>query len=272
MEAPALKRLCLSTTSATTQHCLALALGLLVSGCLFKRSTVEDELNNATIAYPFVEETHPIGADQFEEKFVIRSAVGKTEYTVEIPGAARDYDVEVPIAEIQEMDGGTGLTRSEREMRPQMTDRELIADMPKLDDGTNPHLTDSAFGVGNKKGPEQSPSYTLGIARITNLYKEHKYEFALIEINNQLSFYPTAAKLHKMKGTVLAKLRAFSLAERAWERALELSPNDLALRRGLKKLRERVEREEKEALADKTLTVPKQPAGGIPTVETLPAH
>lgn len=246
-----------------------------LSGCFWRRGpSVEDELNESTIAYPFVEETHPLGASQFDEKFVIRSAVGKTEYTVEIPGAARDYDVEVPLAEISEMDSGdtAGRTRSERELRPQTTDRELVADMPKVQDGTNPHLTDSAFGVGNKKGPEQSPSYTLGIARVTKLYQDHKYEYALIEINNLLAFYPTAAKVHKMKGTVLMKLRSFSLAERAWERALELSPNDLALRRGLKRLRDRIAADEKAAIADKTLDVPRTPATGVPPPETLQAH
>ncbi len=241
------------TSKLTSITCFAALSG----GCTFYRNvSVENELNDATIAYPFVEETHPLGANQFEEKFVIRSAVGKTEYTVEIPGAARDYDVEVPLAEIQEMNAAGQPTRSEREWRPQTTDRELVADMPKTIDKTNRHLTDSAFGVGNKDGPEQSPSYTLGIARITKLYQEHKYEYALIEINNLLAFYPTAAKVHKMKGTVLMKLRSFALAERAWQRALELTPNDIALRRGLKQLRARIQNDEKAALAERNSPQP----------------
>lgn len=48
-----------------------------------KQSTVseeEDDILHGTIAFPFLEDQAPIGRDAKEDKFVIRSAVGNTEY------------------------------------------------------------------------------------------------------------------------------------------------------------------------------------------------
>src|SRR4051794_22782828 len=77
------------------------------SGAEDREGSVADEIRNGNIAYPFVDETESLGRereDQDKERFIIRSAVGDHEYSVEIPGAARDFDVQVPLGDLGEKD------------------------------------------------------------------------------------------------------------------------------------------------------------------------
>jgi tetratricopeptide (TPR) repeat protein len=114
--------------------------------------------------------------------------------------------------------------------------------MPKVNAQTEAELAllNKAFGVGEKDGPKQSPSYIMGIAKINGYYKERNYEYALIEINNLLTYYPTSEKLYKMKGTVLVKLGNLELAEKSWLRASELDPTDAVVRKGIDRLRKQI--------------------------------
>ena len=202
-----------------------------------------NEILHGTIDYPFVGDGRPLGRRAPEERFIIKSAVGDREYVVEIPGGAREYDVEIPLAALDDTEAGDGLMNKPRGLaNPATTDREMVANLPSVDKlrPTDANIMDSAFGVGSDKGPRQSPSYTLGIAKINNLYLERKYEFALIEINNMLAFYPNSPQLHKMKGTVLVKMNQLALAEESWLQALRLTPNDKALRKGVARLQKMI--------------------------------
>ena len=130
---------------------------------------------------------------------------------IEIPRAATDYDVTVPLAVAK------GQSEPEPRVRnPELTDKELVSEFPKPDDESlrDRALLDKAFGVSEQEGPRQAPSYTLNLAKIAKFYKQRKYEFALIEANNMLAFYPNSAQLYKMKGTVLLRLGNRKLAEK----------------------------------------------------------
>lgn len=212
-----------------------------------KPAPADDPILGGGISYPFVDESKPLGYDQPAEKLVIRSSAGDREYAVEIPGAARDFDVEVPLGELtphSDYGAPTGRPKSGggRSPNPVTTDREVVAALPRLDKArpTDTAIMDGAFGVGPAEGPRQSPSYTLGLARVGEHYKRRSWEHALIEINDLLAYYPTSAQLHKMKGTVLVKMRSLALAELAWIRALELTPEDKALRAALDRLQKRI--------------------------------
>lgn len=216
-------------------------LALLLYTCICSSCATRDpyqDLVRGTISYPFAQKTNPIGVNGTDEKFVIRTLAGETEYVVEIPHAAQFYDVEVPIASMKG-DGTDGLKPVKN---PQITDRELVANLPKLNLATREEraLLDQAFGVGEAGGPTQAPSYVMGIAKVNTLYRDNKYEYALIELNNLLSFFPTSPQLYKMKGTVLIKVNNLKLAEKAWMRAQELAPHDPVLRKGLDRLRKRI--------------------------------
>lgn len=195
-----------------------------------------DQIMHGSITYPFAAPTEPLGKNK-SEKFVIRSTVGNTEYQVEIPHEADDYDIQVPLADISGGRNGLAEVGTTNVGDPKSTDREMLAQLPKL--GGNPgdsSVLDKAFGVGPKGGPDQGPSYTLGLAKIQGHYRRKDYEFALIDINNLLTYYPNSVKLFQMKGTVLVKLKQDKLALRAWQRALELSPSDKRLLRGVRYL------------------------------------
>ena len=196
-----------------------------------------EQIIRGSISYPFYSESHLVGRSQRQDPFVIRTVKGDTEYIVEIPYAAEDYDIEIPLGEILPAD-----KKNQHFKNAQVTDRELVSSMPKLSAATEEEkaLLDKAFGVASNGGPRQAPSYTIGLNRVIENYKKNHYELSLVEINNLLSFYPTSVRLHKMKGTILIKLGNFKLAERSWLRASELNPNDPVILRGINKLRERM--------------------------------
>lgn len=223
-----------------------------------------NDLVEGTIAYPFIEPANPIGynGNQHDDKFVVRTLAGQTEYVVEIPQGAQFYDVEIPIAQLSGTENGD----LKKIKNPQNTDRELVANLPKLSAATREEqaLLDQAFGVGEPGGPRQAPSYVVGIAKVNDLYRQTKYEYALVEINNMLAFYPTSAQLYKMKGTVLIKLNNFQLAERAWFRGLELAPNDPVLKKGLERLRKRIETNRDLARNTQVEAAPESPKPPIP--------
>lgn len=208
------------------------------SGCRSK-SDPYDELSDGQISYPFPATTESIGKDPASDRFIIRSVKGQSEYIVEIPDGGDDYDIMVPM---QGMSGGGGEVRQDPK-NPQLTDRELLSAMPRpdADQERDRAMLEDSLGVGADEASEQGPSYSLGLAKVNEFYKTRQFEFALIEINQLLSYYPNAARLYKMKGTILLKTGELDLAEKAWMRALELDPKDKGIERGLERLRKRKE-------------------------------
>ncbi|MBF0441147.1 MAG: hypothetical protein HQK54_04520 [Oligoflexales bacterium] len=138
---------------------------LLAFGCRTSKTSVYDQVYNATITYPFYYEAKKIGNDGRQEKLVIRTSSGNTEYSLEIPENVQDYDIEVPVADI-------GAGRKEPSARNvQMSDRELVSSMPRLSRAAEEEkaLMDKAFGVAESGGPKQSPSYLLSLQKINEL-------------------------------------------------------------------------------------------------------
>ncbi len=222
-----------------------IAFSVVINACQSssKHTSSDDyqEIVQGTISYPFYLDTDPIGKNGNEDKFVIRTIAGGTEYIVEIPDAATDYEITVPLATIK---GGTSDSDSalKKARNAQLTDRELISQFPRLDAATEEDriLLDRAFGVAENGGPRQAPSYTIGLAKLSKLYKQTDYELALIEVNNLLAFYPTSSRLYKMKGSILIKLGNLRLAEKSWIRASELAPDDPVVQRGITSLRQKI--------------------------------
>jgi tetratricopeptide (TPR) repeat protein len=215
-------------------------LAFLLANC---RQTTDQyqSLVEGSISYPFADQTQPIGKDSPGDRFVIRSVKGGAEYIVEIPHGAADYDISIPMTALPNDDGQIKV------QNPQLTDRELLSTMPgpSQDQERDRSMLEEAMGVGAAEGPEQGPSYSLGLARIMDLYKKRNYEYALIEVNQLLAYYPNAARLYKMKGTILLKTGDLLLAEKAWLRAAELDPADRAIQRGIERLRKRLELQQK---------------------------
>ncbi len=219
-----------------SRYLSTISLFLLVAACASSspRRSSGEEFAEGSIEYPFAEETVRIGKNQNKEPFSIKT--GQGQYQVDLPGAADDYDVNLPL---QAMPQASPAPAETAKTKPNMTDREFEANMPKLAEPDDRYLMESALGLGENGGPGQAPSYTLMIDKINDLFRLRKYELALVEINQLLGFYPTDPRLYKMKGTILVKTRNFKMAELAWTRAAEFAPLDASLKSALAKLRER---------------------------------
>ena len=222
-----------------------LALVSVIMSACASTTTSETRASSGVISYPFVAETRPLGQTRTKQPFVIRSTVGTSEYSVEIPDSAADYDIQIPLADIAPKGSGdlSPLSLgSDKSVNPGTTDKELVAALPDLAKNKpgQTAMMDAAFGVGSPEGPVQSPSYTLGIARVNQHFKNRNYELALVELNNVLAYYPNSPKLLKMKGTLLLKTGNHELAMRSWQRALDLAPQDLALQNSMNRLNERL--------------------------------
>jgi len=225
------------------QFILALV-SIIMSACA-STTNPQTHASSGVISYPFISETKPLGQTRAKQPFVIRSTVGASEYTVEIPDSAADYDIQIPLADITPKGSGdlSSLSLgSDKSVNPGTTDKELVAALPDLAKNKpgQTAMMDAAFGVGSPEGPVQSPSYTLGIARVNQHFKNRNFELALVELNNILAYYPNSPKLLKMKGTLLLKTGNHELAMRSWQRALDLAPQDLALQNSIYRLNERL--------------------------------
>ncbi len=247
------------TTSEKFCACLAgrilpISIALIaMTSCASTQDASTPTINTGSIAYPFIGETRSLGSTKRREPFVIRSATGSQEYTVEIPENSSRYDIQIPLAEITPAGSATASDLSgRRAANPANTDKELIAALPDLakEKSSKTGMLDSAFGVASPEGPVQSPSYTLGIAKVNQYFKERNFELALVELNNLLAFYPNSPKLLKMKGTLLVKTGNRELAMRSWQRALDLAPNDLALRNSINRLNDRIIAEQNSKAGD----------------------
>ncbi len=194
------------------------------------------ERMNGPISFPFAP-TSALGDSEKKEPFLIRSNTGAAEYEVQLPGGGRNYDVEIPVA--LEASGKTNVEKKlSKESSPVSSDKELLSELPDLEirQGATAAMLDRSMGVG-KTDKSQGPSYTLGLAKVRSFYRSKDYEFALIEINNLLAFYPGSPLLYKMKGSILMKLGHKNLADKSWTRALELTPNDKTLQVALARLK-----------------------------------
>lgn len=214
-----------------------------VASCASTNQETPNRPLSGTISYPFIGESKQIGKTKPTQPFVVRSAVGSREYTVEIPDNSTKYDIQIPIAELgPDTFDAPGMTTNARYANPANTDKELVSALPDLGKSRSgkTELLDAAFGVAKPDGPTQSPSYTLGIARINQHFKSREFELALVELNNLIAFYPNSPKLLKMKGTLLVKTGNRELAMKSWQRALDLAPSDSALKMSINRLNERI--------------------------------
>jgi hypothetical protein len=235
------------------QALISLIMLFVSTSCTSTQDVSGPTITTGLIAYPFVSDTRPIGTTKRREPFVIRSATGGQEYTVEIPENSSRYDIQIPLAELTPAGSATESDFAGRgRSNPANTDKELVSALPDLAKAKSSKtgMLDTAFGVAPPEGPVQSPSYTLGIAKVNQYFKDRNFELALVELNNLLAFYPNSPKLLKMKGTLLVKTGNRELAMRSWQRALDLAPNDLALRNSINRLNERILAEQNARSAD----------------------
>jgi Flp pilus assembly protein TadD len=74
--------------------------------------------------------------------------------------------------------------------------------------------------------PEPKRSYLAAVAKIRELFAARRHELALIELGNAEADFPDDARLWAMKGTLYLQMGKRKLARTAWQKSLQLGPDD----------------------------------------------
>lgn len=138
-----------------------------------------------------------------EQRYVLRLVEHGRVWEVEMPEQSGGYEVRIPLGPPAE--------------QPTLADQELLG-----------------------KEPKQTPSksYLSGLARIAEMYANHRYELALIELVDLEQQYPKDARIESMKGTLYHRLGKTKLAREAWKKALEIDPSNAEVAEALGSLKE----------------------------------
>ena len=91
--------------------------------------------------------------------------------------------------------------------------------------------------------PASDESYLGALDQVKHLYHAGRFEAGLVEIDGLIRQYPTAPRLHQMRGTLLDRLGQSELALKSWNQALRLDPKNASLRKFIER------REQKRSLA-----------------------
>ncbi|MCX6117140.1 MAG: hypothetical protein NT027_06340 [Proteobacteria bacterium] len=256
---------------------LAYVYGASLSSC--STTQQESRLNaQKQIAYPFYNASKRLGEDPESKRFIIKSAIGQAEYTVEIPDAGNGYDIQIPLASLNPPTTSEALAigaKNGKVPSPVSTDKELVNSLPSISKthGEDLSILDAAMGVGSPEGPIQAPSYTLGLARANQYFRDRNYDLALMEVNNLIAFYPNSPKLLKMKGTLLLKTGNQELAAKAWQKANRLAPSDKALASAVKRLETRIlATKGPNSKPDSPSSLQPNESGSVKPNTSLPAH
>lgn len=161
------------------------------------------------------------------QKYIIRMAEGGRVWEMELPEESGGYALRVPL----DGEGGIveGLTAA---------DEELLEDAARaLAAAADPD------GTGEVKAPKLDAkalagkrSYLGGLAKVTAMYRSKQYELGLIELVELEKDYPKDFRILSMKGSLYVKLGKNRLAREAWEKALELNPDDAGVGEALRNL------------------------------------
>jgi hypothetical protein len=118
---------------------------------------------------------------------------------------------------------------------PSMTDRQIVRAFPQAPLSEEQKVRSIEDGLGLRPSedvaPESQVSYLASLDRMKSLYRQGRYEAALLESDELLKHYSTDPKLYEMRGTLLERVGQAELALQAWQQALRLNPKNESLRK-----------------------------------------
>lgn len=161
----------------------------------------------------------------------------------------------------------TPVEQRRREFNARRTDQEVVGATRATDDTLGRDLgdIDRKLKVTPEENSGQAPSFTLGIQKVKELFKEKLFEDALIETNEMLRFYPKSAQVLLMKGTLHQRLGQVDLALSSYKRAYEYEPSRKLLAQ-IESLQRVVTERESLRPTREGLVVP----GGVQEIKVLP--
>ncbi len=193
------------------------------AGAKGKTLVVPDEMRRATQSE--VKDKDKVAAPQ---KYVVRMAEGGRVWEMELPEQSGGYEMRVPIAS-EGLAHTEGLTAADEEL---LTDAARDAAARADPEGKTPASPKKL----DPKEKAKKKSYLGSLARVNGLYGQKQYELALIELVELERDYPADARVQSMKGSLYVKLGKNRLAKEAWEKALQLNPDDLGVAEALHNL------------------------------------
>lgn len=130
---------------------------------------------------------------------------------------------------------GKSMDLTYQDLKPTMADREIASTFSSTgnyEDAKTKRDIEMTLGLQEiDEAPEMDQSYLAKVDVVKQLFKNHRYEASLIEIDRMIRDYPTNAKLFEMRGTVLDRMGYRDLALRSWKQSLEFNPNQMALKK-----------------------------------------
>ena len=187
---------------------------------------------------PFGEYSAAQNAKDSSNNIILRTKKGDRSVEVELPKSSQDMtDFAIPISpafkDTAERPADTDAPYAQK--RPGMADREIASTFPHNQPQDESKRRDVEKGLGlmpsDDETPDQDRSYLAGIDHSKQLYRNGRFEAALLENDEMLRSYPTDPKLYEMRGTLLDRIGKSELAIRAWSQALRLNPNNTSLKR-----------------------------------------
>jgi tetratricopeptide (TPR) repeat protein len=131
--------------------------------------------------------------------------------------------------------GGSPMDESYATKKPGLADREISRTFPQMsaaDDGQRRQIeSDLGLRMADGETVEADSSYLARIDYVKQLFRESRFEAALIETDHLLKMYPTDPRLYEMRGTLYDKLGYTDLALKAWNQSLKLNPENDSLKR-----------------------------------------
>ncbi len=119
--------------------------------------------------------------------------------------------------------------------KPTVADREIAS---TFNNGSDPaadarkHEIESQLGLQpSDEMPNMDESYLAKVDVIKQLFRNGRFEAALIETDHLIKEYPTSGRLFEMRGTLLDRMGYPDLAVKSWKQALEFEPHRLTLKK-----------------------------------------
>jgi hypothetical protein len=224
---------------------LVIALQACVSAETHSNETPDDQ---TPIENPFGNYTQS-QASESSHNITLRSKRGDQTVEVDLPQSDAS-DLSVPMNQkfsnhASGVDAAIGETAENgvdyqyMKTKPTSADREIASTFTSPDDGVSDakkQEIESYLGLQASDEPiDMDESFLAKLDVVKQLFRNARFEAALIEIDHLVKLYPTSGRLFEMRGTLLDRLGYGKLAVKSWKQALEFEPRNLGLKKMIEK-------------------------------------
>lgn len=124
---------------------------------------------------------------------------------------------------------GDPIALSREQARMQRTDAEIASNAGLGEFEKRLGEVDRVLDVSEEANRPMTPSYTAQTQKIREMFRNNRFEDALVEVNDLLLHYPRSGVLWMMKGTLHLRLSQSELSLAAYEKAFDIEPSQRLL-------------------------------------------